>query len=59
MREVLSGTCAHVQLMVVIENVQPKFITIEEVDGFLFTHMKVDRKAGEDVKKKVSCTIIS
>ena len=58
-KEVLSGPCAYMQLMAVIENVLPKFITLEEVDGFLFTHMKVDRKAGEDVKKKVSCTNIS
>lgn len=44
----------HVQLMSVIENVMPKFITIEEVDGFLFHHMSMDKKAGEGAKEKVS-----
>ena len=42
-----------VQLMAVIENVMPKFITIEEVDGFLFHSVDLDRKAADDKKERV------
>ena len=44
----------HVQLMTVIDNVMPTFITLEEVDGFLFHKMEVDRKMAAGDKERVS-----
>ena len=41
------------QLMTVIEKVAPKFITIEEVDGFLFHNLDLDRKAADGKKERV------
>lgn len=52
-KEKSSCTGMHVQLMAVIENVMPKFITVEEVDGFLFHGLDLDRKAADGQKERV------
>ena len=52
-REECSRDCVQVQLMAVIEDVRPKFITIEEVDGFLFHSVDLDRKVADNKKERV------
>ena len=58
-KERLSSTGLFMQLMAVIENVMPKFITVEEVDGFLFHGLDLDRKAADGEKERVRIAPVS
>lgn len=46
------------QVMQVTKMTQPRFITVEEVDGFLFKRMANDRRAAAKDKKQVRTAMV-